>query len=96
MGATGTLFGWAFGETERENEPGYMEGLQRDALENARQEAAARGVEVERGSEGFMVVHGEEALVQVGTAPDNLVVRCKVRVTGPGAADLNAEGPMNG
>jgi hypothetical protein len=96
MDATGTLFGWAFGDGSREDDEGYLEGLRREALENARQAAAARGFGVEPGSEGFMVLNAGDALVEVDTAPDSLVVRCTVKLTGEGAENVHAEGPMNG
>lgn len=96
MEATGTMFGWAFGDSAREDDESYMDGLRREALENARQAAAARGFAVEPGSEGFMVLSAGDALVEVDTAPDSLVVRCTVKLTGEGAERIHAEGPMNG
>jgi hypothetical protein len=96
MGATGTLFGWAFGDAAREDDETYMHGLRREALENARQAAASRGFGVEPGSEHFMVLNAGDALVEVDTAPDSLVVRCTVKLTGEGAEKVHAEGPMNG
>ena len=41
MGYTGTLFGWAFGDPAREDDSTYVEGLQREALANARATAEA-------------------------------------------------------
>ncbi|HEY8702604.1 MAG TPA: hypothetical protein VIM08_16825 [Arthrobacter sp.] len=96
MDNTGTLFGWAFGDAAREGDRKYLEGLEREALENARQTAEAKGLTVEAGSEVFTILNAHETLVELDTAPDTLVVRATVHVTGPGAAKLHAEGPMNG
>lgn len=96
MESTGTLFGWAFGDTAREGDKAYVDGLRREALDNARRTAEAKGVAVEPGSEVFTVLNGDETLVELDTAPGRLVVRCTVHVTGPGAGKLHAEGPMNG
>jgi hypothetical protein len=43
-----------------------------------------------------MVLNAADALVEVDTAPDSLVVRCTVKLTGEGAEKVHAEGPMNG
>lgn len=96
METTGTLFGWAFGDSAREGDGKYVEELQRKALDNARQTAEAKGLAVEAGSEVFTVLSAHDTLVELDTAPDTLVVRCTVHVEGPGAGKLHAEGPMNG
>ena len=96
MGNTGTLFGWAFGDPARESDGGYVDGLQRDALRNARETAKAKGVEAVTGSEVFTVLSADDSLVELDNAPGQLVVRCTVHVEGPGAEKLRAEGPMNG
>lgn len=96
METTGTLFGWAFGDSAREGDGKYVEELQREALDNARQTAEAKGLTVESGSEIFTVLKANDTLVELDTAPDTLVVRCTVHVEGPGAGKLHAEGPMNG
>jgi hypothetical protein len=93
---TGTLFGWAFGDPARENDGGYMAGLEREALDNATQTAKARGVTVVEGSEVFTSLSANDSLVELDHAPGKLVVRCTVHVEGPGAGKLHAEGPMNG
>lgn len=96
MGYTGTLFGWAFGDPAREDDSTYVEGLQREALANARATAEAKGVSVVAGSEVFTVLSGNDSLVELENAPGRLVVRSTVHVEGPGAEKLRAEGPMNG
>lgn len=96
MENTGTLFGWAFGDAGREDDGKYIEGLQREALDNARTTAEAKGLQVEEGSEVFTILNANDTLVEHDTAPDSLVVRCTVKVEGPGAGRLHAEGPMNG
>ena len=96
MEATGTLFGWAFGDSSRKGDTKYVQELQRAALDNARQTAEAKGLKVEAGSEVFTVLSAKDSLVELDTAPDTLVVRCTVHVEGPGAGKLHAEGPMNG
>ena len=96
MEATGTLFGWAFGDSAREDDEKYVEELRQEALENARQAAASRGFGVEPGSEGYAVLRAGDTLVELDTAPDTLVVRCTVKLTGEGADRVHAEGPMNG
>ena len=86
MGATGTLFGWAFGDSAREDDQAYVDGLKREALANAtagRQES--KGFDVETGSEVFTVLSAGDALVDIDTAPDDLVVRCTVNSMGEGA-----------
>ncbi len=96
MGNTGTMFGWAFGNPARESDSGYVDGLEREALRNAKQTAKAKGVNVVAGSEVFTVLSADESLVELDNAPGQLVVRCTVHVEGPGAEKLRAEGPMNG
>jgi hypothetical protein len=96
MENTGTLFGWAFGDAARKNDAKYVEELEHEALENARQTAEARGLAVKEGSVAFTLLNAHETLVELDTAPDSLVVRATVHVEGPGAAKLHAEGPMNG
>lgn len=96
MEATGTLFGWAFGDSAREDDQVYVDGLRHEALENARQAARSKGFDVEPGSEVFTILSAGDALVDIDTAPDNLVVRCTVKLTGEGASKVHAEGPMNG
>jgi hypothetical protein len=96
MSSAGTIFGWAFGDIPRADEPGYMERLQEQALENARKDAAAKGVEVEPGSEVFTVVRRGHSLIDADMAVGGLIVRCMVHVQGAKAWKLHAEGPMNG
>lgn len=96
MDETGHLFGWAFGDLSKTDTPGYLQALEAAALENAKQDAASRGFEVQAGTEHFAVVEQGETLVDVGAAPGGLIVRCTVAVTGPGAAGIHPEGPMNG
>jgi hypothetical protein len=96
METTGTLFGWSFGDSARKGDNKYVQVLQREALDNARQTAEARGLKVKAGSEVFTVLSANDSLVELDTAPDTLVVRCTVHVEGPGAGKLHAEGPMNG
>ncbi len=96
MDETGKLFGWAFGDPAQANDQTYLDGLRASALENARQDAAARGFEVLSGTEVYAVVDPREALVDAGTAPGGLIMRCTVTVAGDGAGDISAEGPMNG
>lgn len=96
MGSTGTLFGWAFGDSEREDDAAYVGGLKREALDNATEAAKSKGFDVEPGSEVFTVLSAGDALVDVDTAPDSLVVRCTVRLVGEGSDKIHAEGPMNG
>ncbi|RKO25426.1 hypothetical protein D7Z96_06375 [Pseudarthrobacter phenanthrenivorans] len=96
MGITGTLFGWAFGDPAREQENAYVKGLQDEALANARETAAAKGVAVVADSQVFTVLSADDSLVELDNAPGKLVVRCTVHVEGPGAEKLRAEGPMNG
>jgi hypothetical protein len=78
------------------DEPGYLDSLRESALENARQDAASRGFEVEAGTETYSVIEQGGTLIDVDTAPGGLIVRCTVTVTGVGAGALHAEGPMNG
>jgi hypothetical protein len=96
MTGKGTLFGWAFGDIDRADEPGYLEGLREQALQNARQDADRRGVQAVDGSESFTVLRHGHALPGVGEPPQGLMVRCTVELTGPGAEDIHGEGPMNG
>jgi hypothetical protein len=96
MGTTGSLFGWAFGDPAREDDGKYVEGLEREALGNARDTAEAKGVAVVAGSEVFTVLSANDSLVELDNAPGQLVVRCTVHVEGPGAEKIRAEGPMNG
>lgn len=96
MGMTGTLFGWAFGDPARESDTTYVDGLRREALANAHDTAAAKGVDAVAGSEVFTVLSGDDSLVELENAPGRLVVRCTIHVEGPGAEKLRAEGPMNG
>ncbi|WCI09235.1 hypothetical protein PJ267_05270 [Arthrobacter sp. OVS8] len=96
MERPGTLFGWAFGDAARGDDPGYLDELRREALTNATQDAAKRGFKVVTGEESYAVLQAGETLVDVENAPDRLVVRCTVRLTGPGSEDVHAVGPMNG
>jgi hypothetical protein len=96
MNETGQLFGWAFGDSSKVDEPGYLDALRGSALANAKQDAASRGFDVEAGTESYAVIEQGEALVDVETAPGGLVVRCTVTLVGPGAGDIKPEGPMNG
>ncbi len=93
---TGTLFGWAFGDPSRENDGGYVSGLEKEAFNNAAATARAKGVTVVDGSEVFTVLSAHDSLVELDHAPGKLVVRCTVHVEGPGAGKMHAEGPMNG
>jgi hypothetical protein len=96
MDETGHLFGWAFGDKSKADVPGYLETVQAAALENARQDAASRGFEVEAGTERYSVIEQGETLVDIGAVPGGLIVRCTVTIVGAGAAGVHAEGPMNG
>lgn len=96
MGSTGTLFGWAFGDSAREDDAAYVGELKREALSNATEAAKSKGFDVEPGSEVFTVLSAGDALVDVDTAPDSLVVRCTVKLVGEGSESIHAEGPMNG
>ncbi|MET3720958.1 MULTISPECIES: hypothetical protein [unclassified Arthrobacter] len=93
---TGTLFGWAFGDPVRENDGGDLAGLEREASENARATAQAKGVAVVSGSEVLSALSADDSLAELDHAPGKLVVRCTIHVEGPGAGKLHAEGPMNG
>jgi hypothetical protein len=95
-GMAGTIFGWAFGDAAREEDVQYVDTLRREALENAKQAAASKHVGVEPGTETYTVLAPGETLVEIDTAPDTLVVRCTVRLVGPGSEKIHAEGPMNG
>ena len=68
MEKTGTLFGWAFGDVARADEPGYVEELRREALKNASQDAARRGFKVQSGEESYAVLQAGETLVDVENA----------------------------
>ncbi|MCU1572883.1 MAG: hypothetical protein JWO93_965 [Micrococcaceae bacterium] len=96
MTGKGTLFGWAFGDIHRADEDGYLNTLRDQALQNARQDAHRRGVQVVEGSESFMELRHGHALPGVGEPPQGLMVRCTVELTGPGAENISGEGPMNG
>lgn len=92
-----TLFGWAFGDPGRESDTTYVEGLKDAALRNAAEVAAAKGLQVLPETAVFTIVSEAETLIDGGEAGHGkLVVRCTVDVTGPGAEDVSAEGPMNG
>lgn len=93
---TGTLFGWAFGDEERQEDTVYVQELKDQALENARSVAASRGLEVLERSAAYTVVSAHDTVLELDNAPDGLIVRCTVKVTGPGAGKQHAEGPMNG
>ena len=62
---------------------------------NATEAAKSKGFGVEPESEVFTVLSAGDALVDVETAPDSLVVRCTVKLVGEGSNRI-AEGPMNG
>lgn len=94
--ATGSLFGWAFGDEARRGDSAYVQSLKEQALDNARRTAAARGLDVIVRSAAFTVVSAHDTLLELDNAPDSLIVRCTVKVVGPGAEKLHAEGPMNG
>lgn len=97
MTESGRLFGWAFGDVSRADEPGYLDELKAESLRNAQEDAEGKGVEVEADSAVFTVVTEGETLVELGEAGHNrLIVRCTVDLTGPGAERIRAEGPMNG
>jgi hypothetical protein len=96
MNETGHLFGWAFGDKSKADAPGYLQTVQAAALENARQDAASRGFDVEPGTDHYAVIEQGETLIDVGAAPGGLIVRCTVTILGPGAAGVHPEGPMNG
>lgn len=96
MNGSGTLFGWAFGDLSRARDEAYLDELRRDALANATQDATSRGFDVEEGTETYAVINPGETLADVHTAPDQLIVRCTVKLAGPGADKVHAEGPMNG
>ncbi|EMY34636.1 hypothetical protein D477_008693 [Arthrobacter crystallopoietes BAB-32] len=97
MAAEGTLFGWAFGDPGREADEAYLGTLRGQALENALQEAERKGVEADAATAVYTVVDDDGSLLNHGeSGRGRVVVRCTIRVSGPGAADLHAEGPMNG
>jgi hypothetical protein len=96
MNEHGTLFGWAFGDSSRAHDEAYLDQLRSDALANATQDAASRGFGVEPGTESYTVVRPGETLLDDENAPDRLIVRCTVKIVGPGSAMVHAEGPMNG
>lgn len=92
----GSLFGWAFGDDSRRGDTAYLRGLKERALDNAQSTAAARGLDIVSRSASYTVVRANDTLLELDNAPDSLIVRCTVNVTGPGAAQVHAEGPMNG
>ncbi|MEE2523951.1 hypothetical protein V1639_04435 [Pseudarthrobacter sp. J75] len=94
--ATGSLFGWAFGDEARRGDAAYVKELKDQALENARATASAKGVEILSRSAAYTVVCAHDTILELDNAPDSLIVRCTVKVVGPGAEKLHAEGPMNG
>lgn len=94
--ATGSLFGWAFGDEARRDDAAYVRGLKEQALDNARGVASSRGLDVLERSAAYTVVSAHDTVLELDNAPDSLIVRCTVKVTGPGAEKLHAEGPMNG
>lgn len=96
METSGTLFGWAFGDASREDDDSYVGELRREAFENAKQEAASNNLTVEPGTETYTVLAPGETLVDTQMAANSLVVRCTVKLVGPGADRFHAEGPMNG
>ena len=96
MGVNGTLFGWAFGDRQWAGDSDYLDALKRKALDNARQEAAAKEVQPVTGSEVFTILEEGETLASVESPQGDLVVRCTIHVSGPGAGELRAEGPING
>ncbi len=96
MNETGTLFGWAFGDSSRGDDEAYLDELRRDALANATKDAASRGFDVEAGTETYLVINPDHTLADLHTATDQVIIRCTVKLVGPGAADVHAEGPMNG
>ncbi|MCG2623688.1 hypothetical protein LVY72_17480 [Arthrobacter sp. I2-34] len=92
-----TLFGWAFGDPDRENDAAYVLDLKDAALRNAAEVAAAKGLQVLPATAVFTLVSEAETLIDGGeTGHGKLVVRCTVDVAGPGAEHVSAEGPMNG
>jgi hypothetical protein len=96
MNDTGQLFGWAFGDTSKVHEPGYLDAIRGSALANAKQDAASRGFDVEEGTESYSVIEQGGSLVDAQAAPGGLIVRCTVTLAGAGAAGIRPEGPMNG
>ena len=96
MNGTGTIFGWAFGDVSRSEDTAYLDQLRSDALANATKDAASRGFDVEAGTETYTVVNPHDTLADLTTTPDQLIVRCTVKLVGPGAEKIHAEGPMNG
>ena len=96
MKETGQLFGWSFGDKSRAGEPGYLDSLRKAALANAKQDAAARGFDVEAGTDSYAVIEQGETLIEVDSAPGGLVVRCTLTIVGAGAGKIHPEGPMNG
>lgn len=96
MSLHGTVFGWAFGDSTRSGEAGYLDELKKSALVNAAHDAAGKGVAVVPDSETFTVVGEGGTLMSVSSPQGSLVVRCTVHVVGPGAEELRGEGPING
>ena len=74
----------------------YLDELRSDALANATKDAASRGFDVEAGTETYTVINPHDTLADLSTTPDQLIVRCTVKLVGPGAEKIHAEGPMNG
>ncbi|NKX51212.1 hypothetical protein HER39_11680 [Arthrobacter deserti] len=92
-----TLFGWAFGDPGREGDTAYVDQLKDAALRNAADDAATKGLQVLADTAVYTLVTEADTLIDGGeTGHGKLVVRCTVNVTGPGAENVDAEGPMNG
>lgn len=92
-----TIFGWAFGDSAREADEEYLDALRDESLENARQDAARQGVQIDPGTAAFTLVPEGQSLIDAGeSARGRITVRCTVHVVGAGAKDFHAEGPMNG
>ena len=97
MNGNKTIFGWAFGDPARAEDEEYLAALRDESLENARQDAARQGVQIDPGTAVFTVVSEDDSLIDPGeSARGRITVRCTVHVEGPGAEDIHAEGPMNG
>ena len=97
MNGKNTIFGWAFGDSARAEDEEYLATLRHESLENARQDAARQGVQIDPSTAVFTVVSEDDSLIDAGEAARGRVtVRCTVHVEGPGADEIRAEGPMNG
>ena len=97
MNGNNTIFGWAFGDSSRAEDDEYLAIIKDESLENARQDAARRGVQIDASTAVFTVVSEEDSLIDTGeSARGRIAVRCTVHVEGPGAEKIHAEGPMNG